>query len=350
MEDILLKSPIVKSQVDLVVPVNQCCTRILIKELILRSSTKLEVAEFFFQMDVKFNEINVCRLKAKKAVSSIIIANKIQWKKAFMKLLKHTLQMRNMKEDIDYTLVYDCINLLELVLHEVFGIADVHPKGGKRMKKKHKSGKVSETADIIGMEGEKHRPFSWIEREFLWDLFKSGNLLDLLEMLSRFEMVYPVDKNLKVYMKGGVWMLERSHAEKLLKGCDPGTFLLRFSRTSTKSICIAFVNRFRVVKHRILSEEQSKDLMLDWKESVKKWNLQCALCVNKDGVIEGIRIEEFIPLPLQPVMVHKNRGCYSSDEDEGESPEQPTGRNSSFCDPPQHDQVPAIPSTKIFKK
>jgi len=312
-EDILLKSPIEKDVKSQVVPVNQCCTRILIKELIPRSSTKLLVAELFFQMDVKFNEINVCRLEAKKAVSSIIISNKIQLKKAFIELLKHTLQMRNMKQDIDSTLVYDCINLLELVLHEVFGIADVHPKGGgRRMRKKHKSGNVSETeADIIGMEGEKHRPFSWIERKFLWDLFKSGNQLDLLEMLSRFEMVYPVDKNMKVYMQGGVWMLERSHAQILLDECDPGTFLLRFSRTSTKAICIAFVNRFPVVKHRVLSEEQSKDLMLDWEESVEKWNLQCALCVNKDGVIERIRIEEFIPLPHQPSMVHKNCGFSS---------------------------------------
>jgi len=291
------------------------------------------VAEFFFHMDVKFNEIdNVFRMDAKKAVSSIIIANKIQWKKAFIELLKHTLQTRNMKRDIQSTLVYDCINLLELVLHEVFGIADVHPKGGKRMKKKHKGGNVSGTADIIGMEGENHRHFSWIERKFLWDLFSSGNQNDLLEMLSRFEMVYPVDKNLKVYMKGGVWMLERSHASSVLKGYAPGTFLLRFSRTSTKAICIAFVHRSGDVKHRILSEEQSKDLMADWKESVKKWNLKCALCVNNEGDTECIRVEEFIPLPHQPVVVRQNRGCYSSDEDEGESPEQLLGNlTEQFC-------------------
>jgi len=185
-------------------------------------------------------------------------------------------------------------------------------------------------ADIIGMECENHRPFSAIERKFLCDLFKSGNQ-NVIEMLSRFEMVYPVDKNLRVYMKGGVWMLEKSHASSVLHGREPGTFFLRFSKTSTKAICIAYVNRFHAVKHRILSEEQSKDLMADWKESVKKWNLRCALCVNKDGKPEDICINDFIPFPLQPVKVTRNRGSYSSDEDEGETPEQLEDKTEQFC-------------------
>jgi len=314
MEDILQKSPHYDIKI---VPVNECSTRILIKDLILKFSTKLMVAELLFCMDVSCNKTNaVYRLEAKKAVSSIIIANKIQWKKAFIELLQHTLQTRNMKRDIQCTPVYDCINLLELVLHEVFGIPYVHPKGWKRMKR---GDNVLGMADIIGMEGENHRPFSWIERKFLWDLFTYGNPTDQLEMLSRFEMVHPVDKNLRVYMKGGVWMLDRSHASLVLDGLEPGTFCLRFSRNSENAICIAYVNRFHVVRHRILSKEQSKDLRVGWKEYVKKLNLRCALCVNKDGKPEGIHINDFIPFPLQPVKVHRDRGNYSTDEDEDET-------------------------------